>query len=211
MTISGWYSTDINKKAYEKHGFEVISTEMFERSLKDFQPMLTKVIATKPDIIEIASVPPATTGLLVRQARELGYKGLFVKDAGAAVKEIVDAAGKEGSEGIISLHFADTHNEGFKRIVAEYKKAINQEPDDLLAIAYDGTRAMLRAIQKGGDINDTAKVSAALFNGTFPMKSVHGDEITIGNGEKGDPNQFMTTSYISVIKNGEPVMVGKIR
>ena len=210
---SGWYSTDISKTSYTKYGFEVVDAELFERAQKDFQPMLTKILSLKPDIIELASVPPATSGLVVRQARDLGYKGLFVKDAGAATKEIIEAAGKEGAEGTISLHYADPHNEGSKRIAALYKKAFGQDPDDLMMIYYDGARALLRSIELGGDANDTAKASDAFFHKVFPMNSVQGDEITLGgtNGQPGDPNQMMTFSYISVIKNGEPVMVGKVK
>jgi branched-chain amino acid transport system substrate-binding protein len=209
---SGWYSTNLSKTAYSENGFEILSTEMFERSQKDFQPLLTKVLGMKPDIIELASVPPATAGLVVRQARDLGYKGLFVKDAGAATKDILDAAGKDGAEGIIQLHYANPHNEGFQRIAAEYKKAIGQQPDDLMAIYYDGAVALLRAIQQGGDVNDTTKVSNAFFTKTFPITSVQGDQLNLGGkGRPGDPNQIMTPNYISVMKSGEPVIVGTVK
>jgi branched-chain amino acid transport system substrate-binding protein len=46
----------------------------------------------------------------------------------------------------------------------------------------------------------------------FPIKSTQGGELTLGGkGRPGDPNQMMTVSYISVIKNGVPVIVGNVK
>lgn len=208
----GWASAELSETSYKKYGFELLNRELFERTQKDFAPMLTKVIAMQPDIIDFSGAPPATAGLIVRQARELGYKGRFLKTAGASTKEIIEAAGKEGAEGTISLHLAHPASEGYKRLAAEYRKSVGQQPDDLITVFYDATNALVQAIQKAGDVNDTAKVSAAFLSRTFPLKSIQGDELTLGGaGAGGDPNQIMTVSYISVIKNGEPVIVGKVR
>jgi branched-chain amino acid transport system substrate-binding protein len=210
---SGWYSTDISKTNYIKYGFDVVSSELFERSTKDFQPLLTRVLATKPEIIELASVPPATAGLIVRQARELGFKGIFVKDAGAAVKETLETAGAAGAEGTISLHYGDSNSEGYKKLAAPYRKKFGQDPDDLIIDYYDAFAAILQAIHLGGDVNDTKKISDAFFNKTFPFKSILGGEIFLGgtNGLPGDPNQMITWSYISRIHNGKMEIVGKVR
>ena len=209
---AGWYSTDISKSAFQNHGFEIVDRELFERSAKEFGPMLTKIVAINPDLIDLASTPPATCGLIVRQARELGYKGVFVKDNGAAVTEVLDAAGKEGAEGMISQHYADPRDPAFRRLADTYKKDIGLQPDNLIVAYYDGVSAVLRAIQKAGDVSDTAKVSDAIFTKTFPIESVTGGELRLGgNGGPGDPNQILTWSYISVVKNGEPVIVGKVR
>ena len=210
---SGWYATDISKTNYLKYGFDVVSTELFERATKDFQPLLTRVLATKPELIELASVPPATAGLIVRQARELGFKGIFVKDAGAAVKETIETAGKEGAEGTISLHYGDSTSEGFKRLADVYRKKFGQDPDDLIIDYYDAFAAILEAVHQAGDVNDTKKISDAFFNKTFPFKSILGGEISLGgtNGLAGDPNQMMTWSYISKIHDGKLEIVGKVR
>jgi branched-chain amino acid transport system substrate-binding protein len=44
------------------------------------------------------------------------------------------------------------------------------------------------------------------------MKSIQGGELSLGGkGKAGDENQILTVSYISVIKNGVPVMVGSVK
>jgi branched-chain amino acid transport system substrate-binding protein len=208
---SGWYSTNVSQAAYKENGFDILGSEVFERTQKDFQPLMTKIVAMTPDIIELASCPPATAGLIVRTARDLGFKGTFVKNAGAATKEILDAAGKEGAEGVISLHYADPTNEGYQRVAAEYKKHIGQMPDDLFVSTYDAMNLLLKAVAKVGTVDDAKAVSAA-FPTVLPAKGLLGDELTMGGVDgKGQKNQVMTYSYISIMKDGTPQIVGKVK
>jgi branched-chain amino acid transport system substrate-binding protein len=208
---SGWYSTNVSQAAYKENGFDILGSEVFERTQKDFQPLMTKIVAMTPDIIELASCPPATAALIVRTARDLGFNGTFVKNAGAATKEILDAAGKEGAEGVISLHYADPTNEGYQRVAAEYKKRIGQMPDDLFVSTYDGVNLLLKAVAKAGTVDDAKAVSAA-FPTVLPAKGLLGDELTMGGVDgKGQKNQVMTYSYISIMKDGTPQIVGKVK
>ena len=208
---TGWDLTRLSEKVYKENGFTVVTAETFERAQKDFQPLLTKILALKPEMIELSSISPATAGLIVRQGRELGYKGLFVKNSGPSPKDIVAAAGKEAAEGMVNLLYVDPANNGFKRLAAEYRKTVGQEPNEMVVTFYDAANVLLTAIQKGGDVNDTGKVGAA-FAKALPMKSAQGDELSLG-GKKtsGVDQQILTTDYVAVIKNGEPVAVGKIR
>lgn len=64
--------------------------------------------------------------------------------------------------------------------------------------------------KKGEDVNDTTKVRAA-FGQALPMRSVQGDELVYGGkATSGVENQIMTVGYIGVIRNGVPVMIGKV-
>ena len=207
---SGWDSTKLSERAFKENGFQIVSSELFERSQKDFEPMVTKIVSTNADLIDLSASPPATAGLIVRQARELGYKGLFIKTSGPAPKDIVDAAGKEAAEGMINLLYVDPSSEGYKRLAAEYRKAIGQDPNEMVVTFYDGANVLLHAIQKGGDVNDTAKARAA-FAQVLPMQSAQGDQLTYGGkATSGVENQIMTVGYIGIIKNGVPVIAGKV-
>lgn len=208
---TGWDQTQLTEKVFKENGFDVLGSELFERAQKDFQPMMTKIIGMKADLIELGGTSPATAGLIVRQARELGYKGLFSKTGGAGPKDIVAAAGKEAAEGVINMLYADPASDGYRRIAAEYKKAVGQEPNEILVSFYDATNVLLRAIQKAGTIDDTAKVAAA-FSQALPMRSVQGDELTLGGKARyGVDQQIMSVNYIGVIENGEPVVLGKAK
>jgi len=208
---TGWDQTQVATRVFKANGFEVLGSELFERAQKDFQPMLTKIIAQKPDIIELGGTSPATAGLVIRQARELGYDKLFSKTGGAGPKDIVASAGAKAAEGTINMLYADPANEGYKRLAAAYRKARGQEPNEIIVSFYDGANVLLNAIQKADTVDDTAKVAAA-FSKALPMKSVQGDELTLGGkASYGVDAQVMSVNYIGTIRNGEPVVLGKTK
>ena len=204
----GWDQTELAVKNFKQNGFEVVASELFEPSTKDFAPLLTKIIGLNPEIIELCAVAPASAGLLVRQARELGYKGKFTKNSGPAPKEILDAAGKEAAEGILMLFFGNPDAPGYKRVAEEYKKIVGQEPNQLIVSFYDAVRIMLAAAQKAGDPMDTTKVMAAVPQ-VLPMESVQGGPLRLGGKEiYGVDQQIMTVGYVAVMKNGVPEVIG---
>jgi branched-chain amino acid transport system substrate-binding protein len=207
----GWDLTQLSERAFKDKGFEVVGKELFERTQKDFQPMLTKIVALKPDIIELGGTPPATAGLIVRQARELGYEKLFTKVGGTGPREIVAAAGAKAAEGTINLLYADPKNEGWRRLAAAYKKNRGHDGNEIMVSFYDSTQVLLSAMQKAGTTTDTAAVAAA-FGKALPMKSLQGDELRLdGMKYYGVNNQFITTHYIGAIRNGETEVIGKIQ
>ncbi|SOE90612.1 amino acid/amide ABC transporter substrate-binding protein, HAAT family [Burkholderia sp. YR290] len=208
---TGWDQTGLSVKVYKDNGFDVLASPMFERSQKDFAPLITDIVGKKPDLVDLSSTPPATAGLIIRQARELGYKGVFVKTGGAAPKDIVAAAGKDAAEGVINMLYADPSNSGYQRIASEYKKTVGQDPNEIIVAFYDGANVLLHAIQKAGDVDDTTKVAAA-FAQALPMQSVQGDTLTLsGKTAAGGDKQIMTVNYIGMVKGGQPVVIGKVK
>ena len=202
---TGWAQTKTTEKLYKDNGFEVLAGELYERSLKDFAPLLTKVLALKPDVMDLGASSPATAGLIVRQAREAGYKGRFVQTGGAGWLEVVAAAGKEASEGMVNILYANQADPGYQRVAADYKKQYSgQTPNEMIAVYYDAASVLLAAIKKGGDVNDTTKVAAAMSS-VLPMKSLQGEEMTYS------PQQIRTYDYIGVLTNGVPVVAGKVK
>src|SRR5262249_24096916 len=57
-------------KALKGLGFEVAADEYYERGTKDFYPILTKMLATKPDMLDVAAAPAGEGGLLLKQGRQ---------------------------------------------------------------------------------------------------------------------------------------------
>jgi branched-chain amino acid transport system substrate-binding protein len=126
-------------------------------------------------------------------------------------KDIVAGAGTKAAEGLVNMLYADPANDGYKYLVAEYKKAMGQDPNEIIVPFYDGTNVLLNAIQKSGTVDDTAKVAAA-FSKVLPMASIQGDQLTLGGkATAGADAQIMTTNYIGVIRDGEPVVLGKTK
>jgi branched-chain amino acid transport system substrate-binding protein len=209
---TGWDLAKISSEALSKEGYEVIAPELYERSLRDFQPLLTRVIAAKPDIIELGGTPPATAGLIIRQARELGYTKAFAAFGGAGPREVVAAAGAQAAEGMLNVLWADPANEAYTAMVERFRKKIGQPPNELIVSYYDAAKVLLRAISLSGDPTNPEKVREALATKALPMKSLQGQEMTFGGkNTMGVDAQIMTVNYIGQIKNGEPVAVGLAR
>lgn len=202
---TGWTHSKVTGEQYKKNGFDLAGAELYERSTKDFAPLLTKINALKPEAIDIGSSSPATAGLIVRQARELGYKGRFVQTGGAGWLEVVEAAGKEAAAGLVNVLYTDTSTPGFKTLAAAYEKKAGHRPNELIAPYYDGWRLVLAAIEKAGDVNDTTKVANA-FKTVLPMTSVQGTEMSWGGRQ-----QVLTTEFVSILEDGKPVIKGTIK
>jgi branched-chain amino acid transport system substrate-binding protein len=201
---TGWAQTKTTEKLYKESGFDVLDTEVYERSVKDFAPLVTKVLQFKPDVIDLGASSPATAGLIVRTARDQGYKGRFVQTGGPGWVDVVNAAGKEAAEGMINMLYANPANPGYQRLVEDYKKQYGQAPNEIIVAYYDAARVLFAAIQKAGDATDTTKVAAAI-PAVLPMNSVQGDEMTYA------PQQIRTYDYIGVLTNGAPVVGGKVK
>jgi len=202
---TGWAQSKTTEKLFKENTFDVVASELYERSAKDFAPLLTKVLALKPEVIDLGASSPATAGLIVRQAREAGFKGRFVQTGGAGWLEVVAAAGKEAAEGMVNLLYVDHSHPAFQRLAADYKRQYSgQTPNDMIGVYYDATSVLLAAIKKAGDVNDTTKVAAS-FQSVLPMKSMLGDDMTYAY------QQIRTYDYVGVMKNGAPVVMGKIK
>ena len=202
---TGWAQKKTTEALYQKVGFTVVDGELYERSVKDFAPLITKVMAYSPEVIDLGASSPATVGLIIRQAREAGYKGRFVQTGGAGWVEAVQAAGKEATEGMVNILYADPDNAAFQGVVAEYKKRMNgQQPNEMVSVYTDLMSVILASVQKAGTIDDTTKIAAAV-PAALPLTSLQGTEMTYA------PQQIRTWDYIGVLTDGRPKVAGKVK
>lgn len=206
---TGWTSQALQKEYYGKSGFNIVATELFERSVRDFQPLLTRMIAAGPDIIELDTTPPPTAGLIIRQARELGYKGQFVKIGGPGVPEIVKAAGKDFAEGTIVYIGADASHPKYKWLEQEYEKLYPAPMNSFNVFFYDAAHMLFAAMRKAGTVDDVGKVRAALEQVT-PFHGMQGMLSWTGKDSYGSDRQLLVPVFVGVIENGEEKVVTKI-
>jgi branched-chain amino acid transport system substrate-binding protein len=95
-------------KAAEVLGLKVISSkDTYEPGTTDFTPVMSRVVRQNPDLIVLSGVAPADAPLLIRTARELGYKGLLSTETAQDAKILTEVAGK-AANGFISVGGAST-------------------------------------------------------------------------------------------------------
>src|SRR5713101_4884848 len=157
-------------KALKGLGFEVAADEYYERGTKDFYPILTKILAAKPDMLDVAAAPPGEAGLILKQARELGFKGPKGWTAGVNPVTLVGIAGKEAAEGVWSPANINVKSDfvsaTVRRFGEEYEKRYKEVPGVIAVANYAAFDVFTKAMQDARSL-DTDKVLAALTQKPF--------------------------------------------
>jgi len=187
------------KEAYAAIGVN-LEADFFERERVDFIPILTRALA-QADALEIGGNSPTTAGLLVKQARELGYKGPILVTGGDVTAELVKVAGKQAAEGVY-VHLPIDLS---KRETADYIKAFEgkfkQPANGHNLFIYSGLQMLTAAMQKAGTVDDTAKVAKELEAlSSFP--TVLGSASWTGEKRYGVNHQIDVPFYVGQIKDG---------
>lgn len=193
------------EKAYAKAGSSLSSKEFFERQRVDMVPLLTRMIASGIDAIELDGNAPATAGLIVRQAREMGFKGPIVRNGGPATPEIVAVAGKPATEGMMVSSLTDPDNKAVagyaKRYMDKYKKKMN----GFSPAFYDGAHMLFLAVQKAGTVTDSEKVRKELER-IKEYPGIQGPLNWGGLSKYGINHQVESPFFISEVKEGQEVV-----
>jgi len=191
--------------AYKKAGSSLATKEFFERERVDFVPLLTRMMAKGIDAIELDGNAPATSGLILKQARELGFKGKIVRTGGPATQEIINVAGKGAAEGMFVHTPMDPQQPSTKTYVdlyaAKYKTPLNGFSPSF----YDATNMLFEAMRRAGTVTDSDKVKVELEK----IKDFPGALGTLSwTGEKtyGINHQLNAPFFVAEVKDGAEVI-----
>jgi branched-chain amino acid transport system substrate-binding protein len=198
-------------KALKALGFEVAADEYYERGTKDFYPVLTKILAQKPDMIDVAAAPPGEAGLILKQAMELGFKGAKGWTAGINPFTIISVAGPEAAEGLWSpanINVKGDHVSPAVRKFGEmYEKRYGEVPGAIAVANYAAFDVFTQAMQKAGSI-DTDRVLAVLTKEQF--QTVWGPLALGGKETYGIERQFLYPLVISEVRQGKVVDIAQV-
>lgn len=206
--------------AAKQLGLKVVAeSDSYEPGTKDFMPVMTKIIKTKPDHIVLSGVAPADAPLLNKAARDLGFKGTLSTETGQDSKILAQVAGNKAN-GFMSVGGASTpeiQSEYMKEFVAAYKKRVGEWNDEAGTKAY-ALELILAVLKKNpAALNDVEvfKKEMATFSMTNPF--VKGGTTKLEFTGKADfgrrsqvgvplvVNQFMDgefkTLFVGTIKN----------
>ncbi|CAM4158188.1 ABC transporter substrate-binding protein [Bordetella tumulicola] len=194
------------EQAYAKAGVPLAAKEMFERDRLDMVPLLTRLMAQGVDAIDLDGNAPATAGLIVKQARELGFKGLIIRSGGPATPEIVKVAGTQATEGMVVYAPIDPSNKAVADYAQRYLKAHNKPMNGFSPSYYDSANMVFQAISAAGTITDTKKVADALA----AMRDYQGILGTLnwtGKQAYGIDRQVAMPFYVAEVHSGKEVIV----
>ena len=191
--ISNDYSkglADFFKDTWEKrHGAKsVVAFESHGPKDQDFSAQLTKINAAKPDFIFLPE-NYSFAALIVKQARDLGYKGPFMGADAWGSAELMSLCGEECKGQYFSTHYAAAGATGnTRKFIDKYQAKYGYVPDDVAALTWDALGLVLKAIQDGGKIDsDVRKMRKMVRDNMAKIKVFDGITGKMGFDAEGDP------------------------
>ena len=164
------------KPAWEAAGGTVVAENpMSYNRATDFYSGVSKALAAKPDVLFVggASEP---TALVVKQARELGFKGGFLVMDQAKLDEMSKVIGGYGMlEGAIGvLPVVEDPAAGMKAFTERFRQVYpNRDPGSEVVWNYTAVHATLAAMKLAGTTSDAAAIHANLDKGYKSLSATH--------------------------------------
>ena len=163
---SGLNSRDSCVAAADQLGIKITSSDStYEPNTSDFFPIMGRIIGQNPDLIVLSGVAPADAPLLIRAARELGYKGLMSTETAMDANIITEIAG-EMANGYVSVGGAsapELRTDEMKRFIERYSKVAGEWNDEAGTKVY-ALEMLLQTLRVAGAaaIDDIELFKAAM-------------------------------------------------
>jgi branched-chain amino acid transport system substrate-binding protein len=195
----------------------VASQDTYANDTTDFTPVLTPIVALKPDLLVLSGVAPANAPLLIRAARELGYTGLISTETAQDAGVLKEGAG-ELANGFISVGGASTPeiaSDTMKAFVAAYTKKFGEYNDEsntkVYALQYiiDTLKADPAAI----DNIDEFKKTMDSFSAPNPYVKDSSVKLSyVGTTSFGQKRQLAVPMVVTEYKDGafKTLFVGQV-
>lgn len=156
------WGRDVSKfgrKTIEAQGMKVVYDDFFKIGTSDFSPWLTKVIASKADILENTGTAVGEGSAIIKLARQLGYKGIIATSVIAPAETILKIATPEFAEGAISVlsivwepddpNLTPKQREFAKKYVEKFKEPM----PSLAPLGYDNIMMLTTAMKKANSLD----------------------------------------------------------
>jgi branched-chain amino acid transport system substrate-binding protein len=197
----------LNIKYYKEGGFEIVADERYERGTKDMVPVINRMLVKNPDIIELDGHAPGDVALVVKQARQLGYKKLMIQTGGPGLEQVLEVA-RDLAEDFLSYNIFDPQDPNVQHFVKAYDKKFGGFINPYGPLLYNASKLLFHCIETEKTL-DTDKIKTALEKSDGYM-TMMGPIKWTGEETYGIRHQILTPFYISQIKSGKIVTYAKI-
>jgi branched-chain amino acid transport system substrate-binding protein len=199
------------KELCAKFGWKPVTEEYYEMETTDFYPVVTKIKAKRPDIVDLAGTGSSSGSLILKALYEIGWKGAKFQSTGDHGDVVVKVAGKEATEGYVMGMGWDCSGPLVTpelRAVAEKYKDTYEEPFPYVgACAYFGVKTIVQAMKKANSIDATV-VRDTLAD--MKWNSIFGPTHISGEKKYGIKRVFIYPAIISQVQNGKSVDITKV-
>lgn len=191
------------EQEWQSQGGRVLeSNPMDYNKSADFYTGVSRLLAANPDMMFVggASEP---TGLVVQQARQMGYQGGFIVMDQAKLDEVAEVAGGlemlEGAVGVTPLSAYGT--EAANTFIRKYQDKYGKTPGSEAAYHYLALHALAHAMDLT-DSTDPAVLRGAMAESLLTLDA---SKNPYGVQSVTDDGGFVTQTTLTVVENGELV------
>jgi branched-chain amino acid transport system substrate-binding protein len=202
-TAYGQGLADVVERVAKEKGVKVVAREFTTDKATDFNAILTKIRAAKPDVVMYGGMD-ATAGPMAKQMKQLGIKAPLLAGDGVCSPEFIKLAGD--AAGILHCSMAGEAIEHMTKgaeFVQRFKAKFNQDVQIYSPYSYDAVYVIADAIKRAGSA-DRAAITAAM-----PATTYNGLTGTIAFDEKGDIKNGAISMF--QVKDGKLVHLKTIR
>lgn len=151
ITNNGAYGSgehDAFLAALKDLGVTPTSDQVVTPDQKDFSAALTTIRQSNPQALFIGA-EEVQSGLIAKQARDLGINATIVGGAPIGTSQYVSTAGQQNAEGSIvsSPYLSNDANAKTQAFADAYQKKYGEAPEAHGAKAYDGAEIFIQALQ----------------------------------------------------------------
>lgn len=191
------------KPVWERNGGKIVADNpMSYNRATDFYSGVSRVLAAKPDVLFVggASEP---TALVVKQARELGFKGGFVIIDQAKMDEMSKVTGGyaplEGSIGVLPT--AEDTSPNTKGFVERYRKMFpGRTPSSEVQLNYIAVWATAEAMKLAGTATDAVAIRAQMDKA---MKTLPASVNSFGYNGVDERGGTLANGRVAAIESGK--------
>lgn len=194
--------SDMIKEEWKSLGGEIVADNPMDYNKSaDFYTGVSRLISENPDVMFIggASEP---TGLVARQARELGYQGPFILMDQAKLDEVAEVSGGleslEGSIGVVPLTTYTT--DSAQQFVKRYNEEYGKNPGSEAAFMYGAMHGLVHAMEIAGTVTDPKAIRAAMDESLSTIDDSKNPYEVNGVNERGG---FLTEPTVAIVKDGK--------
>ncbi|WP_336367608.1 ABC transporter substrate-binding protein [Marinobacter sp. C2H3] len=193
------------KDEWQKKGGEIVAENPMDYNKSaDFFTGVSRILAESPDVMFVggASEP---TGLVVQQARQMGFQGGFIIMDQAKIDEVAKVAGGldmlNGAVGVVPLSAYDT--EAAQTFIKHYQEKFDRTPGSEAAYNYLALNAIVQAMDTT-ESTDPKVVRAALGDALKALPDMKKPYVVNDVTEDGG---FVSTPDMAVVQDGKIVRV----
>jgi branched-chain amino acid transport system substrate-binding protein len=169
--------TETFQQTVKDQKLDLVTVQKFQTTDTDFQTQATNAINLKPDLIIISGLA-SDGGNLIKQLRQLGYKGLIIGGNGLNTSNLFPVCQAQCNDILIAQAYSpELSNDINKAFRDAYKAQNKKEPPQFSAQAFTGVQVFVEALKA---VDSKTKVS------TLPLDKLRtqlNEQILAGNYE----------------------------